>query len=160
MKLKHLIISLSLVLFFLSSCNVTYKVLTTDNELEELLHMPCGKLTIEMIGKGNSKFTVTQHFDLKEKITINPSAFEAYYNGNQVDIKLLDKTFKDLDRDYEVSGNDQFDYFFELNEGVFDGDTIALIAPRYIKCMGDFVGLDTVYYTFRNRLRIYGVNAL
>ncbi len=152
------------VIFFflaqiLASCGITYKVRTTDNELEELLFSPCGQLGLELVGKGNSKFIIRQRFLMNEDIYFYPDSIRAFYNRNPVELHFTDRKLSGQGR-IKISGEDKMDVSFELEDGVFDGDTIVIIAPRFIKCKDDLVTLDTIYYTFSNRLRIHGVNAL
>jgi hypothetical protein len=152
------------VIFFfltqiLASCGITYKVRTTDNELEELLFSPCGQLGIELMGKGNSKFVIRQRFMMKEEIYFYPDSLIVLFNRNPVRLHLSDIKLSDT-RGIKIFGEEEIDVSFELEDGVFDGDTIVILAPRYINCNDDLVTLDTIYYTFSNRLRIYGVNAL
>jgi len=143
----------------LASCGITYKVRTNDNELEELLFSPCGQLGIELVGKGNSKFSIRQRFVMKEEIYFYPDSLKALYNRIPIKLYLSDTKLSGKKR-IKILGEEKIDVFFELENGVFDGDTIVIFAPRYIKCKDDLVTLDTIYYTFSNRLRIYGVNAL
>ena len=156
-KMSKAVMLVMLVQIFVS-CNITYKVRNTDNELEEVLHMPCGELGLEIIGKGNSKFRLRHRFLTREQIFLNPDSLHIFCNSEQIDYKYprLNKGNKP----YILEGEEKYDVQFEIATGVFDGDTIALVGPRYIKCRQDFVNLDTVYYTFINRLRIHGVNAL
>ena len=84
--------SLRILIFFLivsiiiisNSCNLTYKVRNQQNDIESILYMPCGKVTIELIGKGNSKFVFSQKFDLDEKIIIYKDSLKIFLNEKQV----------------------------------------------------------------------------
>jgi hypothetical protein len=159
-----MIIRFSLLIFFftqfLASCGITYKVRNTNNELEELLYFPCGNVTIELQGIGNSRFILKQRFALSEKIHLLPDSLQVIYNGKVQPLKIFSMERRNIGSDLEISKNERFEFAFQLERRVFDGDTIAIYAPGFIKCREDFITLDTVFYTFANRLRIYGVNAL
>jgi hypothetical protein len=143
----------------LASCGITYTVRTTKNELEEVLFTPCGKLGVALIGKGNSKFFILQRFTMKEPAMIFSDSLFVLYNHMPVKLHFSDERFLERNQ-LEIKDVEKIEAYFELDDGVFDGDTIAICASRYIQCMGDHVNLDTIYYTFSNRLRIHGVNAL
>lgn len=145
---------------FLASCGITYKVRNTKNELEEVLYFPCGNITFELEGAGNSKFTVKQRFALSEKVELYADSLHVIYNGKALPSNRISKGVVATDGIVEISQNERVEFVFGLEDGVFDGDTIAIYAPDFIKCRQDFITLDTVFYTFENRLRIYGVNAL
>jgi hypothetical protein len=145
---------------FLASCGITYKVRNTKNELEEVLYFPCGHITFALEGAGNSKFKLKQRFDLSERIELYADSLQVIYNGKALPGNRISKGLATTDGIVEITQNERFEFGFELEEGVFDGDTIAIYAPDFIKCSQDFITLDTVFYTFENRLRIYGVNAL
>lgn len=148
---------LVILAFFITSCNITYKVRNTGNELEEILHMPCGEMGFELIGRGKSKFRIRHRFSVKQGIVVYPDALKIVFNN-----RIMDCHYPDIKKgdQYYLEGKGKYDVQFEIKEGVFDGDTIAIVGQRYIQCKDDFVNLDTVYYTFINRLRIHGVNAL
>lgn len=145
---------------FLASCGITYKVRNTNNDLEELLYFPCGNVTIELQGIGNSRFILKQRFALSEKIHLHPDSLQVIYNGKVQPLKIFSMEKRNIGADVEISENERFECVFKLEKKVFDGDTIAIYAPGFIKCRQDFITLDSVFYTFANRLRIYGVNAL
>jgi len=145
------------LVYVLVSCNVTYKVYNTENELKSLLHTPCGTLAIQLIGKGNSKFRMLHEYQAKEPIIIYSDSLMVLFNG--VTINAEHQKLSSGEH-WELENNDSFEVQFIIEEGVFDGDTIAIFGRGYVQCLNDFVELDTVYYTFKNRLRIHGVNAL
>jgi hypothetical protein len=143
---------------FLPSCGISYKVRTTKSELQEVLFFPCGNITFELEGVGNSKFTMTQRFKLSEKIELFTDSLMVIYNGKVLSRNLISVKEVTPGRAVQITQNERIEFVFHLDEGVFDGDTIAIYAPDFIKCRQDFLALDTVFYTFENRLRIHGVN--
>ena len=144
------------VLMLFASCNITYKVRNSKNEISDLLRMPCGKLNTELIGRGNSKFILQLHGEFKDSIKINPYAVEIFYNKEAIEYDL--QSFNPSKQNIPMLGDHHLSYIFEIKEGVFDGDTILVSAPSYIYCVENVVSLDTIIYAFSNRLRIHGVN--
>lgn len=111
-----------------------------------------------MTGKGNSKFALKQKFDLSEEVTVYQDSLKVFYNNKQVILKhnLNNEESAPL----KLSGNELWEASFQFEQGVFEGDTIAVFGPAYIHCNDQHITLDTLKFSFSNRLRIYGVNDL
>ena len=148
-------------LFFMSvwmlgGCNITYKVRDQSNEIDHILYMPCGKVTIELVGKGNSKFVLKQHFDLDNKVIVMTDSMQISYNGHEVfpefNVKNENGTGVEVENSFDLHAS------FELNEGVFDGDTILVYARDYLDCSHQLISMDTLIYRFMNNFRIRGIN--
>ena len=147
-----------LLLLLFSACNITYKVRNQHNDIERVLYMPCGKITIELVGKGNSKFVFKQKFDLDEKAIVYTDSLKIFYNKKLVKAKQSLKNGKNIHEEIEIIGNKLWESSFEFEKGVFEGDTISVIGPGYVHCKDHVISLDTMVYSFTNSLRIYGVN--
>ena len=151
------LVFLSLGIFFMG-CNITYKVRNQDSEIEQVLHFPCGKVAIELVGKGNSKFMLRQRFDVNEKISVFKDSLFVYYNNKIVPVDINQKAEKFNDLGLEIGENSTLEASFDLDKGVFEGDTIIVYGKNYIKCFEESITLDTVIFSFVNNLRIKGVN--
>lgn len=149
---------LILHLLFLSACNITYKVRNQHHEVESILHTSCGKITIELMGRGNSKFVIRQKFDLSDKIMVYMDSLQVYYNSKQIIVKHNLKNEMNPQMEVELKENDLWEASFEFEKGVFEGDTIMVFGPAYVQCKDQVITLDPIFYSFTNRLRIYGVN--
>lgn len=145
-------------ILLLSSCNITYKVRSQNNELESIHHSLCGNITIELVGKGNSKFVLRQRFDLGEKVIVNIDSLHIYYNKKEIIVQHKLKNEKNSPTEVELGENDIWEASFELDKGVFEGDTITIFGPAYVQCNNQVITLDSMFYSFSNRLRIHGVN--
>ena len=143
----------------LVSCHITYTVRNQYQELEQLLHFPCGKVGFELEGKGDSKFIFRQKFDLDAPVTFFPDSVRIFFNEIPIAYTINNKE-KNHTMHSQISHSRRVEIFFETTRGIFDGDRIIIFSPTYIRCNDQFVGFDTISYTFTNRLRIYGVNAL
>jgi len=142
----------------IDGCNITYKVRNQHNDIEQLIHFPCGKISIELIGKGNSKFVLKQSFDLDQDIIINMDSLIICYNDLVVDADHKHKNSKSNQKEMIISEKKILETAFELHKGVFEGDTITVFGKKYMKCDNVSITLDTIIYSFRNNLRIRGVN--
>jgi hypothetical protein len=145
--------------FLLVSCHITYTVRNQYQELEQLLHFPCGKVGLELEGKGNSKFIFSQKFDLDSPVTTFPDSVRIFFNEIPITYTIKNKSKNQSDQSKLVQ-SERVEILFETTRGVFDGDRIIIFAPNYMMCNDLIVGFDTISYNFTNRLRIYGVNAL
>lgn len=143
---------------FVAGCNITYKVRNQHSEIEQILHFPCGKVAIELVGRGNSKFVLSQKFDVSERISVFEDSLFVYYNGNLVPIdhSLKAGSFNDLGK--KIEENKTWEASFDLDKGVFEGDTIMVYGENYIRCYEESITLDTIIFSFVNNLRIKGVN--
>lgn len=158
--MSRVIVSFVISFLAFSSCNITYKVRDQYQELEQFLYFPCGKVGFELIGRGNSKFIFRQNFILNKHVTVFPDSMKFFLNDKPISVGSNKGDGFDVLKVIEIEGNKKNEIYFETEEGVFDGDTIAVFAERYLNCDGEFIGFDTIYYTFLNRVRIHGVNAL
>ena len=84
---------LILLLLLFNACNITYKVRNQYNDIEQALHMPCGKIAIELVGKGNSKFVFKQKFDLDEKAIVYTDSLKIFYNKKPAHINWAGLVF-------------------------------------------------------------------
>ena len=155
--LKSALILLVLCTFFIK-CNITYKVRNQFNNIERILHVPCGKVTIELVGKGNSKFVLKQKLDLDSEIMFNLDSLYIFYNDIKVKDFSKNKLTRSGERSFLISNNKTLETAFDLDKGVFEGDTIIVFGPGIIVCNQEPIDLDTIYYSFRNNIRIRGVN--
>ena len=142
----------------LSACNLTYKVRNQNNEIERIFHTPCGKISIELVGKGNSKFVLKQKFDLDEKAIVYMDSLKIFYNEKLIIAEHNLKTGKNTPVGMEIKENKLWEASFEFEKGVFEGDTIKVSGPGYVHCKDHVITLDTMVYSFVNSLRIFGVN--
>lgn len=142
----------------LYACNLTYKVRNQHNDIVEILNFPCGKVTMELIGKGNSKFVFRQKFDVDEKIIVYKDSLKITYNEKQVIFDHHLKNIKSNNGGVEIKENKTWEASFEFESGVFEGDTIKVYGPGYLKCNNEIISLEPMIYSFVNNLRIYGVN--
>lgn len=145
--------------FFLASCHITYTVRNQYQELEQLLYFPCGKVGLELEGKGDSKFIFRQKFDLDSPVTSFPDSVRIFFNEIPITYTIKNKSKNQSDQS-QLAQSKRVEMLFETTRGVFDGDRIIIFSPNYIMCNDQIVGFDTISYIFTNRLRIYGVNAL
>ncbi|MCK5105073.1 MAG: hypothetical protein KAR17_19755 [Cyclobacteriaceae bacterium] len=146
------------IIMIFSTCNLTYKVRNQHNDIEETLYLPCGKVTIELVGKGNSKFVFRQKFDLDEKAIVYKDSLKICYNEKQIVADHNLKNGKNIRGGIEIKENKLWEASFEFEKGVFEGDTIMVFGLGYVKCKDQVITLDTMVYSFVNSLRIYGVN--
>ena len=156
--LKLFILIQLVIPIFFSGCDLTYKVRNQHNAIEETFQVPCGKVTFELVGRGNSKFVFNQKVDPDENMIIFPDSLKVFYNDYELtsvhDIKNGNKFHGAV----EVSGKKSIETSFQIDKGVFEGDTIKIVGVNYIKCGNQFINLDTVTFAFFNNLRIFGVN--
>ncbi len=153
---KQLILILALTQFI--ACNLTYKVRNQHNDIVEILNLSCGKVTMELIGKGNSKFVFRQIFDLDDTIIVYKDSLKITYNEKQVIFDHHLKNIKPNNGGVEIKENKTWEASFEFESGVFEGDTIKVYGPGYLKCNNEIISLEPMIYSFVNNLRIYGVN--
>ena len=154
------IIIVLLIGFYLpiAGCNITYKVRNQFNDIDYLLHFPCGKVSIELIGKGNSVFTFQQRFDVETEISINDDSLHVYCNRKLVDYNHDLRKNNKKSAWTSLKNKTNWELSFKLDEGVFEGDTIIVYGNNYLKCHDEYISLDTMVYSFVNNLRIMGVN--
>lgn len=145
--------------FFFVSCRITYTVRNQYQELEQFLHFPCGKVGFELEGQGDSKFIFRQTFNLDAPVISFPDSVRIFFNEIPITYTIKNKGNKQMEIS-QFAQSKRVEMLFETTRGVFDGDRIFIFAPNYLKCNDQLVGFDTISYTFTNRLRIYGVNAL
>jgi hypothetical protein len=148
----------TIVMLLLPRC-MAYKVRTISGDLKEKTDFPCGSLSIQLEGKGNSQFSLVHRFDLEEKVLLFPDSIHVLFNGVELPGNIAGTEIPDSQRTLQIDGNEKFHLEFHTTEGVFEGDTICAYGVGFIKCRQDFITLDSVFYTFTNRLRIVGVNA-
>ena len=150
-------LSLLLPLLYIG-CNLTYKVRNQYYEIEEILYLPCGKITCDLIGKGNSRFVFRQRFDIDGPATIHLDSLKIYINNRSVQRYHNQIGNKDGITKWEVQSKEVWETSFELDRGVFEGDTIKVFGDGYVNCGNESITLDTMVYAFINSLRIHGVN--
>jgi len=143
-------------ILLLESCNITYKVRNQNNDIEYMFYSPCGKAKIELVGKGNSKFTLRQEFNLDHSVNLTSEALQIYYNGKKVQPEFSVKASRY--GEIKLDGNVTLEAAFDLEESVFDGDTILVFGQNYLNCYDANIALDTIIFSFVNNLRIQGVN--
>lgn len=146
------------LLLLLSACNLTYKVRNQNNEIEKIFNTPCGNISIELVGRGNSKFVFKQKFDLDEKAIVYLDSLKIYYNEKLIIAEHNLKNGKNIQGGIEVKEKKLWEASFEFEKGVFEGDTIIVFGPGFMNCKDQVITLDTMVYAFINNLRIYGVN--
>ncbi len=156
MKINLIFTSLLITIFY--SCNLTYKVRNQSHELEEVLHLPCGRIYIELIGKGDSKFSFRQKFELENNVRVFPDSLHIFWNDHQISPEHNLRNGKKSYGAVLIRGKKEWVSSFELDEGVFEGDTIFVFGNSYLQCGEDTVSLDTLIYAFDNNFRIFGVN--
>jgi len=144
--------------FIMIGCNITYKVRNQHSEIEQIFHIPCGKVVIELEGKGNSKFKLKQKFDMNEKIYVFKDSLFVYFNGVKVEINHKLNEGKNNSNEVVIEGQNVWEASFDLDKSVFEGDTIIVYGENYIGCFNETITLDTIIYSFVNNLRIKGVN--
>lgn len=142
----------------MNACNITYKVRNQHYEIESVLHTSCGKIMIELVGKGNSKFVVKQQCDLSEKVIVYMDSLRVFFNEKQIKVQHRINGEHNPQMEIELKENDLWEASFQFERGVFDGDTITVFGPTYLECENHVIALDTIIYSFSNRLRIHGVN--
>lgn len=151
--------AVAIILFVaFSACHITYKVRNQSNEIDEVVYFPCGKVTAELAGRGNSKFEFNQKFELDAPITLFTDSLKVFFNGKEIETKFSNNDQNGINEPITISGIEQLKASFEFEKGVFEGDTIKVWGPGMILCKDKEVTLDTLVYTFINNLRIYGVN--
>ena len=153
--ITFLLIALTQLIF---GCNLTYKVRNQNHDIEEIIYLPCGKVTVELVGKGNSKFLFRQKFDLDNKVIVFMDSLKIFYNERQIIAEHNLKSSIKASGGMEIEKNKAWEASFQFEKGVFEGDTILITGPGYLHCNGKLVTLDTMVYSFINNLRIYGVN--
>ncbi len=148
-----------IIMLVFASCNLTYTVRNQDNNLEDLLHFPCGTVTLKLIGKGNSKFVLKQQFDLDNSIIVYMDSLRISFNDMRIKPAYNHKFGNSgTSQVMELVENKMIETSFELDENVFEGDTIRIYAPGFILCDEQIIHLDTIIFSFVNNIRIYGVN--
>ncbi len=158
--MKRLLLSFLLTVSFILSngCNLTYKVRNQHSNIEEIINIPCGKINVELIGRGNSKFVFKQKFNLDETSYVYIDSLKILYNDFAITPVNNLKNRTNSGCGIEINGKGSWESSFELEKGVFEGDTIKIFGSQYLQCKGQNITLDTLVYTFINNLRIQGVN--
>ena len=159
-KYKEIFTLISILHFvILSSCHVTYKVRNNQQSLQDIMAFPCGTVNMELEGRGNSKFIFRQKFMLDRPMIYFPDSVRVLYN-NLIVGPLGFKSDASFSKNIKLSpGNHKMELVFEIHDGVFDGDTIKIIAKSFIECQESRHSLDALIYTFRNPVIIQGVNS-
>ena len=140
------------------ACNITYIVRNQFDEVQQLIHLPCGSITVELIGKGNSKFTLMQKFDLDHDITVNLDSLYFLYNGTSIEANVKKGNINPRGKSAHITDNFSIELAFDLEERVFEGDSILVYAKNYFNCEGILITMDTICYTFTNTFRVEGLN--
>ena len=156
MNYQTYFLSILFLVCIVTGCNITYKVRNQKNDIEYMLYTPCGKAKVELVGKGNSKFTLKQEFSFDNSADYLPDALQIRYNGKEI----LPEFNKRVVQGGSIKLEDKMtiEASFDLDESVFDGDTILVFSNEYVRCNETVIVLDTLIYSFVNNLRIYGVN--
>lgn len=139
-------------------CNLTYKVRNQNHDIEEILYLPVGKITVELVGKGNSKFIFRQKFDLLDNAIVYVDSLKIICNDVQIAAEHNLNSSRKVKGGVEIEKGQSWEASFEFESGVFEGDTILIAGPGYVQCRDQVISLDTMIYSFTNNLRIYGVN--
>lgn len=147
-----------IIVLIISSCNLTYKVRNQHNDIENILYIPCGRITVELVGKGNSIFVFKQNFKLDDNVTVFKDSLKIFYNEKEIVTEHNIKNGEITNGGIEISENKLWESSFRFEKGVFEGDVIKVYGPGYLMCQDQVVTLDTMVYSFANSLRIYGVN--
>jgi len=153
----YILIQLFLPIMF-TGCDLTYKVRNQHNAIEETIHVPCGKVTFELVGRGNSKFVFNQKVDPDESIIVFPDSLKIFYNDYELNVDHNIKNGNKFQGGVEIKGKKSIETSFQIQKGVFEGDTIKVVGVNYLKCSDQLINLDTVTFAFINNLRIFGVN--
>lgn len=153
---SFLIVFLILFTILLNACNITYKVRNQHSEIEHITQLPCGKISMELVGKGNSKFVFRQHYEVDSKMTVFVDSLSFLVNDRKV---LTRNNLKKASGGIvELNEETTLEFSFDLEKGVFEGDTIIVSGRGYIDCHNRLISMDTIIYSFINNLRIQGVN--
>lgn len=151
----------ALVLIFLfSSCNITYKVRNQFYDIEHKISFPCGDVYVELVGRGNSIFTLRQKFNVQNEIYVNIDSLKISYNDKPVAHNYNLKDNKNGSSSIKIDKRKTLDFSFKLEESVFEGDTIIAYGNSYFRCNNDLLSLDSLVFSFINNIRIAGVNDL
>ena len=157
LSLLNLLLAL-ILLFLFVSCNITYKVRNQFFDIEHKFSFPCGYAYVQLIGKGNSIFTVRQKFNVQSEIYINIDSLKISYNHKPVAYDHTLRDSKSAKGNFKIENRKSLDFSFNLDESVFEGDTIIVYGEGYIRCNNELLALDSLVYSFRNNFRIVGVN--
>lgn len=147
-----------ILIFLLFACKVTYKVRNQQQSLTELWAIPCGTIHSELEGRGNSKFVFRQKIIVDNPILLFADSIGIFYNSQLVSYARTSLGKNDSGILELIHGKYDMEWFFNLPEGVFDGDTIRIVHRSYIDCANELYSQSDMIYTFRNPVRIQGVN--
>jgi len=147
-----------ILILLLFSCRLTYKVRNQQLLLTEILAIPCGTISSELEGKGNSRFTFRQKIIVDNPIVLFTDSIKIFYN-NQIVPYTKNNPGKNDSRVLKlIHGDYNMEWVFNIHEGVFDGDTIRIVQHSYIDCANELFSQTDMIYTFKNPVRIQGVN--
>lgn len=155
---KRLSFCLLLALLGQQGCNLTYKVRNQFHEIEEIVYLPCGKISVELVGKGNSKFTFKQRLELDKPIQLKLDALTVLYNNQRISIQHNLRNNRQSGQMVKIKAKEVWEASFQFDSGVYEGDTIKVFAHNYVQCEGVSISLDTLKFTFVNAFTIHGVN--
>lgn len=155
-KLRILIVLLLSLIF--EACNITYKVRNQHSEIDYVQHISCGKITSELMGRGNSIFTLKQRFEVDDQIAVMIDSLYITLNGRLVEYTM--DFSGDAKGSITIKNKKTLEAQFKLEKGVFEGDTISINSSNYIRCGKDYYKLDPLVYSFVNNIRIKGVMIL
>jgi hypothetical protein len=145
-------------MFLFTSCNITYKVRNQFYDIEHRISFPCGDVYIELVGRGNSIFTLRQKFDVQSEIYVNTDSLKISYNYKPVIVDYNLKDIKNGSGSIKIDNRKTLDFSFKSDKSVFEGDTILVYNNNYIQCNDDMIALDSLIFSFINNIRIAGVN--
>ncbi|MDZ7608489.1 MAG: hypothetical protein U5K79_23540 [Cyclobacteriaceae bacterium] len=147
-----------IIIFLLFSCKVTYTVRNQQQTLAEIVAIPCGSIKSELVGRGNSKFVFRQKIIVDSPIVLFADSIRILFNQQSVRYTKTNLGKNDSGVLKLLHGKYDMEWFFNLPEGVFDGDTIRIVQRSYIDCASELHSQSDLIYTFRNPVRIQGVN--
>ncbi len=151
---------LGIALGILTSCHITYQVRNDNKNLNEVFATPCGTVTMQLEGRGNSKFIFRQIYHQDSTVHVFPDSVKIYYNGVDQAVKGTLRGQKPVAMIKMKKEEYRLEFVFDLAPGVFDGDSIMIISDAFLECHGQALSFDTLIYSFQNPVRIYGINSL
>jgi hypothetical protein len=109
-------------------------------------------------GRGNSKFVFRQKIIVDSPVLLFADSIQIFYNNQLVSYIRTNLEKNDSGTLELTHGKYDMEWFFNLPEGVFDGDTIRIVQRSFIDCANELHSQSDMIYTFRNPVRIQGVN--
>jgi len=147
-----------ILILIISSCKMTYIVRNQNQALTEISAIPCGSMKSALEGRGNSKFTYRQKIIVDSPVMLFADSIKIFYN-NQLVPSAITGLGKNRSGVFKIDHGDfDLEWYFSLPEGVFDGDTIKIIQHSFIDCANERHSTSDMIYTFKNPVRIQGVN--